>query len=71
MTPAQCRAARALLGWSQDELGRNTGISRSSVAQFELELRRGSRWMRDKIKLALEDAGIEFTNGERPGVRMR
>jgi DNA-binding XRE family transcriptional regulator len=69
MTPAQCRAARALLGWSQDELARNAGISRSSVAQFELELRQGQN--RDQLQIALEDAGIEFTNGQRPGVKMR
>src|SRR5262245_24137522 len=47
MTPAQSRAARALVGWSQEELARNAGITRSSVAHFELELRQGSQRLRD------------------------
>ena len=71
VTPAQSRTARALLGWSQEELARNAGVSRYSVAQFELELRQGSQKLRDKMQIALEDAGVEFTCGKRPGVRLR
>jgi transcriptional regulator with XRE-family HTH domain len=39
MTPAHCRAARALLGWSQNDLASKAGVSRSTIADFE----RGSR----------------------------
>ena len=51
------------MGWSQRELAQNAGINRSSVAQFELELRQGSRNVLEKMQIALEDAGVEFTNG--------
>ncbi len=39
MTPVHCRAARALLGWSQNDLASRAGVSRSTIADFE----RGSR----------------------------
>jgi transcriptional regulator with XRE-family HTH domain len=71
MTPVQCRKARSLLGWSQQELARNAGVGRSSIAQFELELRQGPQKLREKMRVALEDAGVEFTNGEPLGVRLR
>ena len=58
-----------MLGWSQAELASNAGVGRSSVAHFELGRRQGSK-IREKIQLALEDA-VEFTNGDRPGIRLR
>ena len=59
------------MGWSQRELAQNAGINRSSVAQFELELRQGSRNVVEKMQIALEEAGVEFTDGEPLGVRLR
>ncbi|MCC7266248.1 MAG: helix-turn-helix transcriptional regulator [Caulobacteraceae bacterium] len=35
IAPCQCRAARALLGWTQDELAEAAGHSRSTVKDFE------------------------------------
>jgi DNA-binding XRE family transcriptional regulator len=71
MTPAQCKAARALLGWSQTELAQNAGVGRSTVTNFELESLPVSEHVHTKLQLALEDAGIQFTKGIRPGVKMR
>ena len=31
----QCAAARALVGWSQDDLARNAQVSRTTIANFE------------------------------------
>jgi transcriptional regulator with XRE-family HTH domain len=71
MTPGQCKAARTLLGWSQTELAQNAGVGRSIVSDFELGTRQLSEHALGKMQLALEDAGIQFTNGKRPGVKMR
>jgi transcriptional regulator with XRE-family HTH domain len=71
MTPPQCKAARALLGWSQTELAQNAGVGSSIVADFELGTRQLSEHALAKLQLAFEDAGVQFTNGWRPGVKMR
>jgi transcriptional regulator with XRE-family HTH domain len=36
MTPAQCRAARALSGWSQEELSAASKVEKTTIADFEL-----------------------------------
>ena len=71
MTPDQLRAARALLGWSQLQLGLRSGTSAYVVKKFELtgEVARvhGRLGLTDPlaaIHATLEAAGIEFTNGE-------
>jgi transcriptional regulator with XRE-family HTH domain len=76
MTPEQCRAARALLGWSQDELRTQAAVHKRTVAGLE----RGEAHERrdatlDKIRKALESAGVEFiedgTDGRGAGVRFK
>jgi transcriptional regulator with XRE-family HTH domain len=73
ITSLQLRAARALLGWSQDELAANSAVSKPTIARLELTpgVLGGYPDTREKLIGALEDAGVEFTNGSRPGVRMR
>ena len=69
--PAQCRAARAMLEWSRDDLAVAAKVARRTVVDFE----RGARSPYDRtladIRLALEAAGIEFTDDDAPGVRLR
>lgn len=74
ITPGQCRAARALLYWTQPDLAEATGITRETIANFE----RGARTPRAgnlaAIQTALEAAGITFLNDENPagpGLRYR
>jgi transcriptional regulator with XRE-family HTH domain len=71
LSPAQCRAARAFLNWSQEDLVRASRITKKTIADFE----RGATNPRPntlaQIAAALEAAGIEFLNGEAPGVRAR
>ena len=71
MTPKQVRAARVLLGWSQADLAREAGVGISTVADWELERRQPSFKALGAIREALERGGVEFTNGKRPGVRLR
>jgi transcriptional regulator with XRE-family HTH domain len=69
--PAQCRAARALLGWSQAELAEASGVATKTIADFEREERVPYERTLNDIRDALEIAAIEFTNGDNPGVRRR
>jgi transcriptional regulator with XRE-family HTH domain len=60
ITPAQCRAARGLLAWSQDELAERSKVSKRTIWRFEVgEVRPLERTLRD-LAQALEAGGIVF-----------
>ena len=70
-SPAQIKAARALIGWTQRDLATKAKVSMASLANYE---RGASTLMANNlaaIQAALEAAGIIFLNGTSPGVRMR
>ena len=69
----QVKAARALLDWSQDRLAEASGVSSPTIGRLEAEDGElgGLAETGEKIRRALEKAGIEFTNGNAPGVRLR
>lgn len=73
MTPAQCRAARALLNWSQAHLALAAKVARATLAEFENGRREPYARTLDDMRSALEAAGVEFIpeNGSGPGVRLR
>jgi hypothetical protein len=72
ITSAQCRAGRALVDWSQQQLADAARVGVVTVRQFE-----GGGTPRnatlDVIQRALESAGVVFIaeNGGGPGVRLR
>jgi transcriptional regulator with XRE-family HTH domain len=68
--PAQSRAARALLGWSQVKLASRSHLGESTVRDFEAGRRTPLINNLAAIRAALEKAGVEFTNGGQPGVRL-
>ena len=70
IAPAQCRAARALLNWSQDDLVRHSGITKKTIADFERRATQPRAHTLAQLTTAFEAAGIEFLDGRRPGVRM-
>jgi transcriptional regulator with XRE-family HTH domain len=63
MTPAQCRAARALLHLNQSELATIAGLGLSTVVDFERERRPVSQEAIALLQNALERAGILFREG--------
>ena len=67
--PVQCRMARAALGWGVRELAAAAKVSTDTVARFERGDELKERTI-DALQRALEAAGIEFTNGDQPGVRL-
>ena len=65
ITPKQCKAARDLLGWTQGNLSEKSEIGESTIADFERGFRTPfARTLRD-IRIAFEEAGIEFINEDR------
>jgi transcriptional regulator with XRE-family HTH domain len=70
MTPAQCRMARAAIEIGVRELAEAAKVSTNTVTRFERGEPLRERTI-DAIRGALESAGVEFTNGEQPGVRLK
>ena len=75
VTTRQIKAARALLGWSQGDLAQHSSISEPTIARLESVDGpvAGRPKTADKIRGALEKAGIQFIdeNGGGRGVRLR
>lgn len=73
MTPAQCRAARALVEWTQPRLASEAELGLSTVVDHEKERRVVSQDAVDRMAAALSGAGVEFIaeNGGGAGVRLR
>ena len=73
ITGRQLKAARALAGWEQTDLAQKSGVAISTIRRMEsFDGEVGARTSTlSLVKRALERAGIEFLNDDRPGVRMR
>jgi predicted transcriptional regulator len=68
------RAGRALLGFRQDELAVRAGVSRQTIARIEATGKGIPYETFEKVKRALENAGVVFIDSEAergPGVAMR
>jgi transcriptional regulator with XRE-family HTH domain len=59
--PKTCRAARALLGWSQKKLAETAGVTQQTVANFEAERNRPIPKTLERLQAAMESAGIRFS----------
>jgi predicted transcriptional regulator len=75
VTTRQIKAARALLGWSQSDLARHSGVSEPTIARLEAADGNlgGRETTGQRIRDAIEAAGIQFfeENGGGEGVRLR
>lgn len=73
MTPAQCRAARGLVDWSQADLASAANVGLSTLRNFEAGRSIPMANNLSAIRTALEAAGVIFVaeNGEGPGVRLK
>lgn len=71
ITPGQCRAARAVLEWSQEQLATEAGVNRMTVADFEQGKRSPMLNNLVMIRRAFEQQGVTFIdeNGGPPGLR--
>jgi len=69
MNAIQLRMARAAVGWGVRELAAKAGVTANTVTRIENGADAKQSTM-DRLQRALEAVGIEFTNGEQPGVRL-
>lgn len=67
ISAAQCRAARALVGMTQDQLAEASRVSKRTITHFEAEQRRPVPATLAAIRRALEAASVEFLDR---GVRL-
>lgn len=67
LTSAQCRAARALLNWTQPELAERCGVHVQTFSNFEKESSTPSKSTLEKIGTILTLHGIELLDGN--GIR--
>jgi transcriptional regulator with XRE-family HTH domain len=71
VTPAQCRAARALLDWTQGDLAVAAQVGVVTLRQFERGVSQPRRAILSALRRALEEAGVRFIDrGGGPGVRL-
>jgi predicted transcriptional regulator len=72
----QVKAARSLLGWSQDDLAEHSGVSKPTIGRLEAtdsdEPIGGRPETGQALVVAIEKAGVEFIpeNGGGAGVRL-
>ncbi len=73
ITPSQCRAARGLLDWTQQELAEAARIGVATIRLFEGEAAVSRHATLAVLRRAFELAGVEFIdeNGGGPGLRLR
>ncbi len=71
----QIRAARAILGWSAEDLARQSSVGLRTIRRAELSHHHTNITMENEqiLRRVLEGAGVEFIdqNGGGPGVRLR
>ncbi len=73
ISPEQCKAARALIGWSRRALSETSQVAERTLIDFERGARNPHKRTLFDIRRALEEAGVDFidANGGGPGVRLR
>jgi transcriptional regulator with XRE-family HTH domain len=69
MKAIQLRMARAAIGWGVRELAEKAGVTANTVTRIENGADAKQSTI-NALQRALEAAGIEFINGDQPGVRL-
>jgi transcriptional regulator with XRE-family HTH domain len=69
LEPAQIRAARALLGWRQEDLSKAAGVGTATIQRIEKSQQPITGYVSTlvRIQAAFEQAGILFTDEDETG----
>ena len=67
---ARMRGARAVLGWSQTELGKKAGVTQRAIYRLEKAAVKARHLTQVRINKAFEDAGIAFAELPNGGFEM-
>ena len=72
ISSAQCRAGRALISWSRDDLAAASGVGKRTIVDFERDARSAQASTLLALRMAFESAGVAFIaeNGGGAGVRL-
>ncbi len=70
MNAAQCRMARAALKLGVRELADMAKVATGTITRLEAGIELKPRTL-EAIKRALERAGVAFSNGDEPGVKLK
>jgi predicted transcriptional regulator len=73
ITGRHIRAARALVGWAQSDLSRKSKVALRTILRMEgfdgaVSARTETL---NRVVIALEKAGVEFLDDDKPGVRLK
>ena len=60
ITSKQCRAARELLGWTQEDLQKKSKLGRETIGNFERGIGNQTLKTLAEMQKAFEKSGIEF-----------
>ena len=72
ITAAQCRAARTLLKWNQQELADRSEVGANTIKKFETEAVSPRKSTLKALKATFEEAGVAFIDrDEGVGVMLR
>jgi transcriptional regulator with XRE-family HTH domain len=63
----QCRAARALIGWSRDDLAQASHVGFRTIVDFERGARQPQTRTLIDLQRALEHAGVIFIDEDQGG----
>jgi transcriptional regulator with XRE-family HTH domain len=69
ITPEQCRGARAMLGWSRQQLAERSKVANATLADFEAGKRSPYNRTLADVQRALEEGGVDFQSHN--GVRLK
>lgn len=71
LTPRQCRAGRALAGWTQPDLAARAGVFPRTVIDFEKGSRKTSPETRKALAAALIAEGVALLDSEGVAINQR
>jgi len=69
LDPAQIRAARALLGWTQEDLSKASGVGTATIQRMEKSSQAITGYVSTLVRLqeAFEKAGVLFLEDDEAG----